>query len=198
MEANFFNTTLFQTVIILIVWFVAIRIYQKQKKDEKRKAARIILMEIRKIESNIKQFKENNKWYHNSIIGNSNWRDLSHHFVDALDRDGLDYINNFYEQCDNAENERLKIEKGLNIAIETKAVKSQEILFEIVKEDINEEDYAKKIIEKKALVDKYINNDSTRRFMPDNAMLKEYLETIRLMSWTLYFEKLKKIAKIKD
>lgn len=139
-------------------------------------------MEIRKIESNIKQFKENNKWYHNSIIGNSNWRDLSHHFVDALDRDGLDYINNFYEQCDNAENERLKIEKGLNIAIETKAVKSQEILFEIVKEDINEEDYAKKIIEKKALVDKYINNDSTRRFMPDNAMLKEYLETIRLMS----------------
>ncbi len=195
---DFGNSNLLQTIVIGVVWcigLIAYIIYVRQKSDEKRKAARIILMEIRKIESNIKQYNKSDIWNIDSLVWNSNRNKLNHFFVDGLDRDGMDYINSFYEQCNNAEIQVLKQRRIFDIALETKAAKFQEMLFKIANEVKDKQEYDMK----KNHVRELLRQDEDLFEAKDPFLkLDKYIKEIKIVSGTVYFEKLKKIAKIKD
>ena len=71
-------------LITLVVGALAYFIYWKQKRDNKRNAAKIILQEIRQY-----QFTK-------KIIATNSWARNIHHFVGDLDADELDKISNLY------------------------------------------------------------------------------------------------------
>ena len=97
-----FNSNFFIAIIALIVGGFAIGLYIVQKKDYKRDVANIILMEIRRAERVSDQIKlsgirisENME----NLLPTNNWVGNNYLFIRDLDRDELDLVNNFYNQC---------------------------------------------------------------------------------------------------
>ena len=97
---NIINSSAFLGTITLLVGSSAIYLYTKQKKDYKRDAANIILMEIRHAENMIEQLKKGSSTSMDTpLLPNNNWNTHNYLFIKDLDRDELDLINNFYNQC---------------------------------------------------------------------------------------------------
>lgn len=84
-------------IITLIAGGFAYVIYLKQKYDNKKDAAKIILQEIRRAEDIISDYKENGQYrFTKKIIATNSWAKNIHYFVDDLDADELDKISNLY------------------------------------------------------------------------------------------------------
>jgi hypothetical protein len=72
-------------------------IYWKQKRDDRRDAARIILQEIRRAEEIIKDYTQFKIFvFTKKIIAVNSWSKNIHHFVGTLDTDELDRVSNLY------------------------------------------------------------------------------------------------------
>ncbi len=93
---------LVQPLVTIIVGSVAWLIYCVQKRDKKREAAAIILMEIRLAEKRIEEIKRSRKIDPNifsPLLISTRWNEYNHLFVKNLDKDEMDTINNFYNDC---------------------------------------------------------------------------------------------------
>ena len=85
------------TLATILAAFVAFLVYRKQKADEKRDAAKIILQEIRRAEDIISDYKQNGGYqFAKKIIATNSWSKNLHLFVGDLDNDELDRISNLY------------------------------------------------------------------------------------------------------
>lgn len=83
--------------VTLIAATSAFLIYWKQKEDQKRNAARIILQEIRRAEDIIFSYPETKQFrFTRKIIATNSWATNIHHFVYDLDQDELDKISDLY------------------------------------------------------------------------------------------------------
>lgn len=95
--------TLISSSVTLIVGSFAIWLYLKNKWDEKRNAASILLLEIRSAERKIRTVKnldsDDDGSNHNPIMKNESWSKYKYLFVKDLDRDEWDSVNDFYEKC---------------------------------------------------------------------------------------------------
>jgi len=92
---DFLNNNL--GLVTLIVGAFVYIVYLKQKQDNKRDAAKIILQEIRRAEDIISDYKENGQYkFTKKIIATNSWAKNIHHFVGNLDADELDKISNLY------------------------------------------------------------------------------------------------------
>lgn len=97
----FVNSNFFLALVTLLVGSVAISLYIFQKRARKRDAANIILMEVRYAESAIDRIKRGETiepLY--VLLPKNNWSKYSYLFVGDLDRDEIDLINDFYNQCE--------------------------------------------------------------------------------------------------
>jgi hypothetical protein len=104
---KFLDSNGFQTLIILLTGLVAFVIYFLNKRVEKKDAARIIINEIRLAENTIKQIKNSKTITELSIIlPNNTWDSKKHLFLNKLDQDELNLINDFYYKCTYAEQYR--------------------------------------------------------------------------------------------
>jgi len=76
-------------------------VYWKAKKDEKREAAVLIYLEILNAEKGIDVLKRDNVKPDNDppIMPFNNWSGNKHLFVDILDSNDYNLINNFYFDC---------------------------------------------------------------------------------------------------
>ena len=93
---------LVQPLVTIIVGGVAWLLYYLQKRDKKREAAAIILMEIRLAENRIGEIKRIKKIDPNifsPLLISTRWNEYNHLFVKNLDKDEMDTINNFYNDC---------------------------------------------------------------------------------------------------
>jgi len=91
------------TVAGIVGLFIFV-IYYKQKLDNKRDAANILLLELQNAERQIKQIKESlaaNKGLPQDIftMPNENWSKYSYLFVKDLERNEWDKISDFYNKC---------------------------------------------------------------------------------------------------
>ena len=98
MDWNYFlNANLPSTLATILAAFVAFLVYRKQKSDNKRDAAKIILQEIRRAEDIISDYKQNGGYqFAKKIIATNSWSKNLHLFVGDLDNDELDRISNLY------------------------------------------------------------------------------------------------------
>lgn len=110
----------------------AILIYKKQKKDEMRNAATIIVMELRSMEESIKSLIEIKDFYSSStpIIAKSEWEKSKHLFVKELDDDDFKVIEEFYSLTRRIEEERIILREVIKISI---VEKSKALQWEIMK-----------------------------------------------------------------
>src|SRR5581483_6948437 len=97
-----FNSNFFVALITFLSVLAIIFVYKKQKKDEKEKAARIILSEIADAEDVLTGAKTNglNLVNVNQIIKNDSWNKYKHLFAKDLTERELKLIDNFYTQTD--------------------------------------------------------------------------------------------------
>ncbi len=195
---NFFNSNFFVTLTTLLVGGVAIWLYIKQKKDQKREAAEIILMEIRAAERTLSQIKEasiGENIRNLFIMPVNNWNKYNHLFVKDFDRDEWDSINSFYSKCTLAEKSLEEIRKNLYIQLEHKAEIVQSILGQIAKDAISDADYE----HKKEIFLKRFEQEG-HLFRPNQPLkdLITFLNNIPIITTSTIGIKLKKIAKFSN
>lgn len=191
----FFNSNFFVGLITLIVGGVAIFIYIKQKRDQKRDAANIILMEIRYAEKLIERFTAGGivMDLQNKIIPTNNWYKYNYLFVQDLDIDEIDQLNNFYNQCSLIDKsiEQLNINKQL----EQKSQAIHQVLIQLAKESIGNE--AVYVLNRDVFLN--IVNREIYVFRPDapTKTIDNAMANIRFIMTSTVGAKLKNIAGIK-
>ena len=94
----FFNSNFFVALTTLIVGGVAIYLYLRQRKDNKRDSARLIIQEIRYAEQLIKNARDVGYVYAlaNKILPTNSWHKNIHHFIKNLGETDTDTISKFY------------------------------------------------------------------------------------------------------
>lgn len=91
------NSNAFVSFSTLLVGGFAIFLYLKQRKDQKRDTARIILQEIRRAESIIADYKEFGTFkFTRKLIATNSWDSNLHYFADDLEPDEIDKISDLY------------------------------------------------------------------------------------------------------
>lgn len=101
---NFFDSSFFLALTTLVIGFVALIVYRKQKIDKKKDAANIILLEIKDAEKHLLQAKETiikQEFLPEAIFAMraSNWEKYSYLFVRDFTDEEWDLVNTFYEKC---------------------------------------------------------------------------------------------------
>lgn len=188
------NSGWFTSFITLLVGSFAIYLYLKQKEDYRRDAANILLMEIRYAEQMIEKYKTSGVPITISIallLPTNNWNKYNHLFIKILDRDEIDAINNFYNQCTLIDKALLQL--NLPLQLEQKAQSIHQTLSLIAKDSLSKADF----LNKRKLYIKLIEKDNTL-FKPNAPMesMVRALSTVQFIITTTAGDKLKKIAKI--
>jgi len=193
---QFLNSNFFLALTTAIVGAVAIFLYIKQKKDKKRDAANIILMEIRKAEQIINNYKKHGVVIGvtmNKILNQNSWNRYNYLFINYLDRDELDLINNFYATCSKLDNTIEQLDTSHQLREKSNAVHSTLSL--IAKDAISKADFQ----DKKS---KYLGNILEDGFSFNaNALIDSVtkeLSSLGFVTTTTVGAKLKKIAKLKN
>jgi hypothetical protein len=93
-----------EPLVTLIVGLFAIYLYIKQRRDHKRDAASILLLEIKSAERKIKSAKNKKPESIDlsdeiPLVKSENWSRYKYLFVKDFDRDDWDALNDFYEKC---------------------------------------------------------------------------------------------------
>lgn len=192
---NFFDSNFFVGIVTLFVGGIAILIYIKQKNDQKKDAANIILMEIRYAEKLIEKLSSGPIVldFQSSIVPTNNWYRYNYLFINNLDIDEIDQLNNFYNQCALIDKsiEQLNINKQL----EQKSQAIHKVLVQMAKEYNQSE--ATYILNRDAFL-RIVNSESSI-FSPSAPVqtIKNAVGNIRFIMTSTVGAKLKKIAGIK-
>jgi len=191
----FFNSSVFIALATFAVGIFAYIIYTKQKRDYKRDAANIILMEIRHAEKVVEQMKMGSVAITNTtkiLLPTNNWIRYNYLFIKDFDRDELDLINNFYNQCSSIDSglSQMSISKQL----EQKGSSIQNTLAQIAKDSISKADFDNK---KKNFLDIIVKENCA--FYPDapRSIINQGLNNLTMITTSTIGNKLKKIAKFK-
>ncbi len=194
MIINFMTENLLN-ILLVIGAFAAFGVYYWQKKDEKKKAARVLIMEIRNAELEIGHLKKSGAVSdYSSILPTSSWTKYNHYFAKDLDEDELAHINNFYNSCQLVENEIGQLRSALSVAMEEKMKIIQEKLLELMDETTDKESYEKR---KEKILKLFHKEDYW--FLPNapKEKLLRYLQNISFVMTSSAGQKLKKTADLK-
>lgn len=102
---NFLNSSFFVALVTVIVGFVAYILYRLQKRDRKREAANIVLLEIQSAERKMQQIQKSLKRDPPSLpndlrlMQTESWSRLNYLFIRDFDRDEWDSVTDFYNKC---------------------------------------------------------------------------------------------------
>lgn len=194
---SFFNSNFFLALIALLVGIFAIGLYIKQKRDYKKDAANIILMEVRNAESSIANIKSTRFIdYNKLLLSNNSWAKYSYLFIKDLDRDEWDVINNFFNQCKLYDESIKQLKNSLPLQIEQKANHIQKTLVDLAREFFQDQEGYK---DRRDKFLKIIESEPYwfKPSQPQNEVMRS-LDNINYISTTTIGAKLKKIAGIRN
>lgn len=127
--------------VTLIVGLFAFGVYSWQKSDEKIKAARVLLSEIRNAELEIETIKgyiqkPSTKSDFPSVMPVNSWEKFSYLFASDFDQDEMNDLNRFYNLCGRIE-EAVRRDNGyLWLATESRANIVQDKLVDLIDRSI--------------------------------------------------------------
>jgi hypothetical protein len=191
----------FSGLSTLIAGSVAWLVYHNQKKDEKRKAALVLLVEIRNAEERITQIRDqianSSSADFPSVLSNRSWNRYSHLFVNDFDQDELKLINSFYDYAELIEDLGKRNNNFFWINTEERARANQWSNAQIIKELAlgNCEELSSKIENIKKLYDSEFNKYYTD-YTPQKTKsgIGIYLNKVQTITTSSCGIKLKKIA----
>lgn len=186
---------LFSALSTFVVGSIAILLYVKQRKDQKRDAANVIIAEIRQAERLINQFKKNgiSNDISYQLLPSNNWTKYNYLFINDLDQDEIEQINNFYSQCIVLDKEIDQI--NISHELKNKSLAMHNYISLIAKESMGNEEIFKT---NKENYIKLMNKDIFT-FRPEAPLVSiaKALNNIDLITTSSIGAKLKKIAQIK-
>jgi hypothetical protein len=103
---EFLNSNFFIALVTLAVGTAAYTIYRLQKRDRKREAANIILLEIQSAERKLQQIKKSLSKEPRTLpndlrlLPTENWSQFNYLFIKDFDRDEWDSLTDFYNKCE--------------------------------------------------------------------------------------------------
>lgn len=191
--ADIFNTPFFSGISTIITGLIALSVYNMQKRDEKIRAARILLLEISDCESLLDSLKNQGVNLVNTrkIISTNSWENYKHLFALDLDDRDLKLIDNFYQQCNLL---NFELEEAYNLPNHTR--EKARIMIErhanFSENSINKDDYDNK---KRSL--DFFEKDAYwyQANAPKENLLKR-IQMIQNITSTSAVEKIKKISKL--
>ncbi len=134
-----FISVFFSGFATLISAWALLAIYYFQKWDNKSSTAQILLNEIRTAERTLNELKRNGQIDNlNKILPVNSWVKYQHEFVNDLDEDEFNLINNFYNNC-SILNESIERIKGCVIMSNDEKIKlTQQMLLKLA--ELHKED----------------------------------------------------------
>ena len=196
---NFFYSNLFQTITILVVGLFVFIIYRANIKEERDRAATILIMEIRGIEEALKKLREvlsNMNIYSSApIIKENSWEKYKFLFIKYLDQDEYGLISEFYSTACRIEEERSILIKQIIMSFETKCRALHESFVDIAEQkyDIGKEEFldiTEKITEKVCMNTPGYQSNTPRELM------NSLLQNIKYITTSTAGSKIKKFARI--
>lgn len=153
---SFFNDILGLTT--LLVGFVAIFLYLKQKKDHKRDAARLVLQEIRYAEQKVRNYRTYGSYaFNEKLLPTNSWNTNINLFIKDLKETDLDIISKFYSSAAYLDEVVTVISNHSNqLIIQPSTPIESEVETKIASADLSEP--AKKLIEGISATIEYIYN----------------------------------------
>ena len=196
---NFWDSNLFQTIIILFVGIFVFIVYIIRVWDERSRAATILIMEIREIEGALKKLLEaisSGKPYSSSpIIKENSWEKYKFIFIKYLDQDEYALISEFYSTVCRIEEERSILIEQIITSFLTKCKALHEAVVSTAKEkcDISDEEFL--TITEKIAKKVYLDTPKFQSLTPQKLM-SSLLQNIKYISTSTASLKIKKIARI--
>lgn len=142
---GFFNSNFVQTFVTLLVGFVALYVYTRQRKDTKRAAANSIFLEIQYIEHCIPKVKEAARRgtlqsLDFNILREDSWSKYSHLFSNDFDKEEWEIITDFYANARLLDESIVQTNRSFEEDIKQIRVNKQRILADITKDTIDSAD----------------------------------------------------------
>jgi hypothetical protein len=142
---NFWDSNLLQTITIFVAGISVFIIYIIRVRDERSRAATILIMEIREIEEALKKLLEiisskGNFYYSTPIIKENSWGKYKFLFIKRLDQDEYNLISEFYSTARRIEEERLILIKQTITSFEAKGRAFHELVVATAKQKYDNSD----------------------------------------------------------
>ena len=178
-------------IVGFIAPFIALYVYKETKRNEKKNAATIVVMDIRHAEQVVLSILEKNTvdMWTKEVLFENNWSKYKHLFVSDFSYDDFAMINQFFDSCMEMSHARRRLREIFSANLDEKArIFQQKIL------NVESPESASGQILKQQIIDKI--NRETKTFDPDEPKTRilQNLNVMRLLSGTVAFEKLRKLA----
>ncbi len=199
-QMNYFFENIFSGTATLLSVLAILFVYYFEQKSEKRKAARILIMEIRNAEKVISEIKTTKTVTQASfLLPVNSWPILQHHFVKHLDNDELILMNEFYNLCRLTQEEIDRMKSYLYISSDEKIKLSQHKLLELAERHkqidigMGENPLYKK--DKESILENVFYKE-TSWFQPhiSTERIIDYLQNIRFVSTSSCGKKIKDLS----
>lgn len=128
----FWNSTFFQTCVLIVTVGVTIGIYFAQKKRELRNAVTILTLQIRDIETNIEyllaeglvdgHIQEKPLHYSTVIFEENNWNKSAHLIVGRISQLAFENIDNFFKVANRIREQQILIKNKLQQSMDYKGM----------------------------------------------------------------------------
>lgn len=182
------------SVVTFIVGLAAFVVYWLKKREEKRNAATIIVMDIRHAEQVVLSILEKGKVdnYLKNILSENNWAKYKHLFASSLSSDDFAAFNRFFDSCVEISDATKRMREILYANISAKASIAQSKIFDI--ENLSSREGQ---LKKQKIIDEI--NAEGFVFDPNDPKDRIFrsLQLMGRLSNTVAYEKLKKIGGIK-
>lgn len=181
----------------LLSVFVAIVLYLWKVRQDKRNAARILLMEIRNAESTLDVIKESGAVAETTfVMPVSSWSKFQHYFVKDFDKDELDDLNHFYNLCILIQKEVNRMKDQLPLSNEEKIKLTQHKLLELAEKYAD--DNTKYLDRRRAvLYETFFKEEEWFEPKLPKLRILQHLGNVKPILTTTTGQKLKKIADFK-
>jgi len=189
-----FNFTInFEAIATTLAATIALVVYWLHRKDEKKKAAIILLSEIRDAEQFIKEIQNTNTVSDfTSVLSENHWKGYQYLFATSLDSDEIELVSSFYKSCEVIEKQLSLIKGYLPLSMEQKVRISQEKLIELADRTTSVDEFN---TEKARILDKsfWPNQDWFEPLAPKTKLIN-YINNVQFIISSSAGTKLKKIA----
>ena len=126
----FWNSNLFQTIVLILTAFITLGLYWDRKRKEVRNAAVILSLQIDEIEKNIEYVLsegiingaiiETSMHYSSLIFEENHWDKYSHLIVDHISSEAFEKIDEFYKAAYQIREQQVFIKQKIQQSIDSK------------------------------------------------------------------------------
>lgn len=215
---NFFYSNLFIAIVTFVVGSFGIYLYYRQKKDSKKRLAKIIFLEIENAQEKLKEAKaevlqnpDDPLPEHLYAMPTDTWSENKHLFVDDFTSSEWKSINDFYDLCETYDEairhndarfalQEAEIRKNIHVLTRKYAVEYSEKILGATDEDAVEALEKEFRQKRNGAVEMLINQKYMYIYTPtkQNQIVKSCVENINVdLSHSKIGEKLEKLSKNK-